>query len=78
MFTVKLRKKLTMTILTLIVNWVVVYLTNKGIELSPEQQLHLIEAGMAVSAVIVGLFNYGQGLADKGKEAAQPDGKDSK
>lgn len=76
MFTFKLRKKLTMTVLTLVVNWLVVWLANKGIDLSPEQQLHLIEAGMVASAAIVGLFSYGQGLADKGKEA-QSNGKDS-
>lgn len=64
-----LRKKLTMTIIGLVVNWLAVLLASKGLELTPESQATLIEAGMIISGFIVSLFSIGQGIADKGKEA---------
>lgn len=67
----KLRKKLTMTIIGLVINWLGVWLATKGIELSPEQQTVLYEFGTATSALIVVGFNIGQGIADKGKEVGK-------
>jgi hypothetical protein len=67
----KLRKKLTMTIVGLVVNWVGVWLAQKGIELTPEQQTTLYEFGIATSGLIILAFNIGQGIADKGKEVGK-------
>ena len=67
----KLRKKLSMTIIGLIVNWIGVYLASKGIDLTPEQQMGLYEFGTATSGLIIMAFNIGQGIADKGKEVVK-------
>jgi hypothetical protein len=65
----KLRKKLTTTIIGLVVNWLAVFLASKGLDLTPESQQTLIEAGLVISGLIVSFFNIGQGIADKGKES---------
>ncbi len=67
----KLRKKLTMTIIGLVVNWIGVWLAQKGIDLTPDQELVLYQFGTAMSGLIIMVFNIGQGIADKGKEAGK-------
>ncbi len=67
----KLRKKLTATIITLIINWLIVWFASKGLALTPEVQAALIGLGVAISGMIVTGFNIGQGIADKGKEVGR-------
>lgn len=68
MFTVKIRKKLTTTITTIVITVLAAWFASKGLDLSPEQQLTLIKVAGAIIGLVVASFNIGQGIADKGKE----------
>jgi hypothetical protein len=68
---VTLRKKLIMSITSVIVTALVAWLGTKNIDLTADQQLNITLGLAAVIGVIVGTFNIGQGIADKGKEAGK-------
>lgn len=64
-----LRKKLTTTIASVLGTILATWLASTGFDLSPEQQLTLVEVAGAIIGAIIVSFNIGQGIADKGKEA---------
>jgi hypothetical protein len=66
-----LRKKLTFAIVGLVVNWVVAYLRQNGVEVTPEESAAILDQAQNISFGIVGLFMIAQGIADHGKEAAK-------
>jgi hypothetical protein len=66
-----IRKKLTFAIVGLIVNWLVAYLRQRGIDVTPEESAAILDQAQNISFGIVGLFMVAQGIADHGKEAAK-------
>lgn len=64
----RIRKKLTTTIITQLVTILAAWLASKGLEAGPEVQAFLIGIAMLVVGIIQGTYNIGQGIADKGKE----------
>ena len=64
----KLRKKLSTTIITQAITIIISLLAAKNINVSPDIQAAIVMLAVAIVAYIQKSYNIGQGIADQGKE----------